>query len=137
MGHKRRINKSVEFKTNLEETYHKSRIMFAFINDELKYSLNDKRDHQKWLEEDYNIDKEEFETLIRGYIKDFTVVIYKSSSFLPLDYSELTKERIEKLIDLCRKTCKPGNYKFYTGVHIGNVGEIWKPIKSITDFDIK
>lgn len=141
MDNKRIINKTKVELSNEEieneKKYHKSRIMFAFVNNKLEFAIDDERDHQHWLSDVFSIDPTEFETLIRGYIKDFTILLYKSSSFLPLNDEEITVKLKNSLFNLASINSVEGVYTVYTGVKIGKIGEVWPPIKELYSFVVK
>lgn len=69
-----------------EKSYHKGRIAFAELpNGEVVVLTNDTRSHIEWLSEDYNITKEEFNSLCRGYIDESNVIMYKGVEFSAID----------------------------------------------------
>lgn len=121
-------------KNELDEMYakaaefHKSRIAFAiFNNGTYVITKNDEREHLVWLREDYGISDEEFETLIRGYIKPGKIMFYKSSSFLPIENEELLLKYIRNCIGITvLQNFKAGIYTVSNGLNIGKIGEEWK-----------
>lgn len=125
-------------KSELDEMYtkaaefHKSRIAFAILsNGEYVITKNDEREHIVWLREDYDISDEEFETLVRGYIKPGKIMFYKSSSFSPIKDERLLLKYIEEYIGITvLQNFKEGIYSVSNGVKIGKIGEEWEAYSS-------
>lgn len=114
--------------------YHCSRLAFAFKNDKPLINLHDDRDHRTYLREDFGIDDDEFETLIRGYIKPGKIVFYITShhsevEMVPLDYINATKL-------LAWENYGAGKYSIYNGVKVGEPGIEWPHIKTIGSTNI-
>ena len=66
---------------NNEQEYHKSRIAFMIINDEiifLEYSI---MSHREWYES-LSLKQENFKKIVRGYILENKAVFYKGEFFL-------------------------------------------------------
>lgn len=130
-----------------DDEFHLSRIMFAFLNPNdnpdggmLFFRKNDKRDHASWLHEDFKMNEEQFEKVARGYINVLDengwcrCIIYKGISHSPIEPTEAQLSAIAKLW----KTCFPGSpaLEIHTGVKIGQIGEIWLPIKYVATYDV-
>lgn len=114
---------------NKEELYHKSRIAFAELSQtKLVITEGDTRGHKQWLQEDYGVTDDKFEELVRGYIKDNRIVVYKGSDFRTANDEEvfdvLHKLRLvePKMVD---------TYEIYSGVLVGEVGREWEPALKI------
>ena len=109
-----------------EKKYHKSRIMFAIINDNLHLVDNDERSHKEWLEQDFGLNQNHFNDINRGCIKDSIIMVYKGQNFTSISENELSKIIImvaHKLeLDLTK-------YTVYNGVKVGAIGETWGAIK--------
>ena len=45
------------------------------------------RGHKQWLQEDYGISDEKFEQIVRGYIRNGKIALYKGKSFNKLMYT--------------------------------------------------
>ena len=107
--------------------FHKRRIAFAFVDGQCRFNdnLDDDRDHQHWVCEDYGLTKDEFENLIRGYMLPGKIVLYQSSHFLEVDLSKLSVEDLLILLHTYKKTYKEELATIYNGVKIGVVGEEW------------
>lgn len=106
--------------------FHKSRVMFAILEGELKHTVNDNRGHKEWLKEDYNLTDDEFEIVTRGYMKDGNIIFYKGSNFTYDSCVELDANIYSHKI---AEMYKIGEVDVYVGVKVGEIGEIWKPNK--------
>ena len=136
--------KEVELDKNEQENvtkFHKSRVAFAVIeNDngyELAMNLNDPREHRVYLKEDFGIDDELFETLIRGYIKPGKINFYVSSSFLQVERKKLTEQLIMDVLKVATDTYGDDDYLIGNGVIVGKPGEEWQPIEIIKKCNVK
>lgn len=120
-----------------EKEFHKSRVAFAILhNGTYVITKNDEREHLVWLSEDYGISNEEFETIIRGYIKPGKIMFYKSSNFTPIENEEILLDYIEKYIGITTlQNFGAGYYIVSNGVIKGNIGEEWKA--SSTPYTVK
>lgn len=108
--------------------FHKSRVAFAELPDGRVVTLqDDPREHRDWLREDYGINAEDFELLIRGYTKDNKVIFYKGMEFKPVN----DKQHIFEIVDILGEIAE--NKDIYDGVIIGAIGEEWKPMNKIYD----
>lgn len=109
--------------------FHKERVAFALIKDRFVFNNNpnDERDHQNWLCEDYQMSIEEFEHIIRGYMKPGIIILYHSSNFDCIDLSLFTVSNLQQILDEYRNFFKTEAVTVYNGVIIGMVGEIWPP----------
>jgi hypothetical protein len=107
--------------------FNKSRLSFAVI-DENTLAVNDadERDSRTFLKEDYNINDQTFETLIRGYIKRNYVVFYKTNKFSECGY---IPQYVLRLITKAavNKYGRGIRYKTYDGLKPGTFGEDWEP----------
>lgn len=112
------------------ENFHKSRIMFALINNKLEVSTNDARGHIDWLMEDFNISTEDFKDIPRGYIKDYKIQLYKGLAFGKILDKQVLDELIEKLAQYVTDKCDSGIYEVYNGVEVGKPGDVWKPLET-------
>lgn len=122
---------------NKEKEFHKSRVAFAILhNGTYVITKNDEREHLVWLSEDYGISNEEFETIIRGYIRPGKIMFYKSSDFTPIENEEILLDYIEKYIGITAlQNFGAGVYTVANGVIKGNIGEEWKA--SSTPYTVK
>ena len=104
-----------------EKSYHKGRIAFAELpNGEVVVLTNDTRSHIEWFSEDYNITKEEFNSLCRGYIDESNVIMYKGVEFSAIDDTDRVLKIANELCDLSF------GKNIYDGVIRGRVGEKWR-----------
>lgn len=129
------IKAKSEDSSNNVEKFHKERFMFAILKDgKLVYSINDKRGHKEWLNEEHNIASNDFETLTRGYAKDGDIVFYKGSDFT-YDTNVINEAYRYGATIAKMRSCETVNV--YVGVLIGEVGEIWKTDKLLYSINIE
>lgn len=118
------------------ETFHESRIMFAFPDKKLAVMTNDNRDHVRWLHEDYGITEEQFEQIDRGYLRKepetgrIMCLVYKGINHAS---TNVTNGMVEELKELAAKYWKDTVLRVWTGCKVGKPGEIWEPISFVTD----
>lgn len=110
------------------ELFHRSRILFAIINDKLVFTMFESRSHKDWLKETYNIDAKEFEGLVRGYMKDGEVFFYTTSEFKKIDLKHLGIDSLNHLLILSTVYMNARNPECFNGLYIGEQGTKWKPI---------
>ena len=116
------------------DAFHKSRLAFAYVNETLKFNrLNDGRDHQHWLLQDFGISAKDFEGIPRGYIRPGRIQFFQGSDFRVTDYSVF---KLDILLDKYQEFFGSGNIEVCNGVHIGKVGDVWKPIDIIGTYNI-
>lgn len=117
--------------------FHKSRIAFAFLEDgTMACNVNDEREHRVYLEEDFGVNEERFQTLVRGYIKPGRIVFYRTLKFSRID--EDIMPYIEHVGVLAVQTYGMGRYEVWNGVKVGKPGEEWEPqeVSCILDLDL-
>lgn len=115
--------------------FHKSRIAFAFLEDgTMACNVNDEREHRVYLEEDFGVDEERFQKLVRGYIKPGRIVFYKSSKFLMID--EDIMPYIEHVGVLAVQSFGHGRYEVWNGVTVGKPGDEWEPVEVLCTIDL-
>lgn len=122
-----------------EKEFHKGRIGFAFIDNNIQLLINDERDHIQWLREDFGIHTiKSFDKIVRGYIRENKIYIYKTTSFVPVDKSEITPEMINVLYNISRLVVQNASkvYYFYNGLEVGKIGEIWSPIETLLTVEV-
>lgn len=114
--------------------FHSSRVVWAIYNGRMYFALSEKG-HKKWLMDKLNISEETFETIKRGYIRRsqedwdvLNVVAYMGSKFEPVELTEAETTRLLWMADLIHE-CE--TIKLYSGVQIGDAGEVWKPLNLI------
>ena len=124
------------------ENFHRKRIAFCYVDNIIRFNVdrNDDRDHQHWITEDYNISRDEFESLIRGYISKDSIVVYRGTDFRCVLESDLEFLKLDlgKIVSNYKKFYNSSNnvLALYNGVKIGRVGYIWKPIDKICEVNI-
>ncbi len=110
----------------VDTTFHLSRVAFAELPDgKIVITVDDAREHRVWLRQDFNIDDDTFEKLVRGYIKADRVVFYKGSQFKPVDNDERILAIAQELGSLT------DGKNIFDGVKVGNIGEEWKTLNTI------
>lgn len=117
-------------------SFHKSRIAFAFLNDEqCVININDQREHRVYLQEEYNISTPEFEQLNRGYIKAGKIVFYKTSSFNKID--NISPTMLKSVLQIAKQYYGLGKYEIWNGLKIGKIGEEWNtPLEIVSVINI-
>lgn len=111
---------------NKENDFHKSRIAFAIINKDLHIIQNDPRGHKEWLLEEFGLDEQNFEKIVRGYIKEDKIVFYKGSDFTcDSEVCDIAYSYFYKLLSYTNSR----KVNIYAGVIRGEIGEEWKPQK--------
>lgn len=124
--------------SKLITNFHNGRVAFAFLEDgALACNIHDQREHRVYLKEDFGVSDEQFEKLVRGYIKPGRIVFYKSSHFAKVDEDVINY--IDTVGVLAVQSFGAGKYEIWNGVCIGNPGEEWKPmsIPHIVDLGLK
>lgn len=121
--------------------FHNSRVAFAIIGDKNNYQLainvHDPREHRVYLKEDFGIDDEKFETLMRGYIKEGKINFYITSYFEKIDFNEISEEMLSDLLNLAKKEFSPGVYTIGNGLVVGVPGgPEWPPREIIGKWEI-
>lgn len=110
------------------ERFHESRIAFALLNDgRCAINIKDKREHRIYLQEDFGIPFEEFENLIRGYIKPGRIVFYKTSGFHPID--NISEKILSIISEKALELFGSGKYEIWNGLKIDKFGKEWQPIQ--------
>lgn len=129
-----------EEQTNVTK-FHKSRIAFAVIEKDNDYvlamNINDPREHRVYLKEDFNVDDEMFETLVRGYIKPGKINIYVSSHFYKVPSERINDKLLNDLLEVALNEYGEGEYIIGNGVNVGKPGEEWPPIEIIKKSDLR
>lgn len=115
--------------------FNKSRIAFAFLEDgTMACNVNDEREHRVYLEEDFGVNEERFQKLIRGYIKPGRIVFYRTLDFLMIN--EDIMPYIEHLGVLAVQKYGAGRYEVWNGLIIGKPGEEWAPQEVLCTIDL-
>lgn len=109
-----------------EKEFHKSRIAFAILSNKIIYLVNSEMSHKEWLISSKFIEGNEFDEIVRGYIKYNNIYFYKG------DF--LTDKSLETTaLEYCFKIHKENNLKLpskiYCGLQKGQIGDEWKPQK--------
>lgn len=121
-----------------ESNFHKRRLTFAVLDNEVKYTIGDKRSHFDWLNQDFNVTEQQFGNIIRGYVYKEKIYFYRGFQFVAVDDAEITNEI---LLDIIQKanvfnTWEIKEYKVISGVIPGKIGEPWKPVKDIGTVEV-
>lgn len=115
------------------EEFHRKRYPFIWINGKLTFNdnMDDDRDHQHWVCEDYGISVEEFEKLPRGYILPGRIQLFIGSDFSKIPYDKIAIDDIMNIINRHMNLYPNDFCRVFNGVTVGKVGEIWPPIDEI------
>ena len=121
--------------------FHKSRIAFAIIFSENGYTLainkKDAREHRVYLKKDYNISDEEFETLIRGYIKPGKINFYMTSHFIKIPTNILNEDILNELFSIALNEYGDGEYIIGNGLLVEEPGKEWQPLEILDKYLIE
>ena len=118
---------TAEEKKGVDE-FHKSRVAFAILNDgRCAINVKDIREHKVYLQEDFWVSFEEFETLVRGFIKPGRIVFYKTLSFIPIE--NISEEILDIISGKAMEFFGAGKYEIWNGLKIGKLGEEWEPVE--------
>jgi hypothetical protein len=110
------------------EKFHTGRLAFAILNDgRCAINAKDPREHKVYLQEDFGISAEEFDTLIRGYIKTGRIVFYKTLDFIPVE--AISKEILDAVSEKALEFFGAGKYEIWNGLKVGKLGQEWPPIQ--------
>lgn len=128
-----------EENTNAND-FHRSRLAFGILDADGKQRIvynTDEREHYKWLKEDYNINTETFETMVRGYVMKDKIQFYTGSDFKDTEISHIDKNVFKELLTKAEEIFKSEHTRIFNGVNIGKVGEIWTPKYEVDLNDIE
>lgn len=116
--------------------FHKERLAFAIFGNVVVFNEDpsDDRDHLHWLAEDFRVDSEWFEELIRGYVSMGKIYLYRGTHFSGVPASAITSKHLNQLLSTHDNYFGRVDTDIYSGMVVGKVGEIWKPIKKIMSF---
>lgn len=118
---------SREEKAKVDE-FHMSRVAFAILKDgSCAINVKDVREHRVYLQEDYGVSFEEFENLVRGFIKFGRIVFYKTLSFTPIE--NIPEEVIKMVAEVALNFFGAGEYEIWNGLKISKLGEEWEPVQ--------
>lgn len=104
-----------------EQEFHNQRKAFAIFDDKLNWCPTG-LSHHEWLVDSGLFQESQFTDIVRGYV-DETGIYFYSGDFETNEYVEDMAKSWYSAID----TTKP----VYCGVHKGQIGDRWKPIKQI------
>lgn len=103
-----------------------NRVLFMIIDNEIKYLINSNMDHKEWYKS-LNLDIEEFDNIVRGFVLDNKIVFYKGF----FKYDKETIKIAELYYPSIRKYLNNPTLEVYCGVYPGKQGEKWEPIVRI------
>lgn len=123
----------------IEQKFHKKRLTFAILDEHCKFISNDTRSHFEWLNEVYGVTIEDFENIIRGYVLEDGIYLYKGFQFNEIDDSELESNILMEIVQQANiyNKWQYKEYKVHSGMVQGTVGEVWKPKKEMCTIKIK
>lgn len=112
-----------------DNRFHKSRVAFVEVEGKTKFLKNSDMSHKEWVDKEFGITDEEFEKMVRGYIKDGEIYLYVGKGFRTTP--ELESRVRELTVEICKETNMERPKAVYCGMNVGKVGEVWTPIKRI------
>lgn len=118
-------------------SFHKNRIVWAIVDSNIQISFTDKS-HYEWFRQ-LGVEEHKFDYIPRGYIlnigdsenKEFNIVSYIGSEFKPTFIDSRYINTLKLFIELYSGYNK---INWYSGLRVGNVGEIWKPIHKACEY---
>lgn len=115
------------------EAFHRKRYAFAWINGKITFNdnINDDRDHQHWLCEDYSLSVEDWEKTPRGYMLPDRIQLFIGSKFEQLNTNKISMGDFNTLLKVHGKRYNTLSVTVYNGVKIGKIGEVWEPIEKL------
>lgn len=105
-----------------EKEFHKQRLAFAIINNEI-HTSSAGLSHKEWLIGENLISENEFDDIIRGFIDETGIYFYQG------DFEQ--NEDVQKAARKYGPILAP-NSPIYCGMHKGEIGERWTPIIHLT-----
>lgn len=103
-----------------DRKFHKSRIAFMIINDEILFLEDSDMSHKEWATK-LGVEIETFKQIVRGYYKDNQIIFYKGNFI----YDDQTKMIAYNYIDKIKEYCGLESVDVYLGIKVGEPGEIW------------
>ena len=111
---------------NREVTFHKSRLAFMIIDDEIMYLENSGMSHIEWYRS-LGLDENRFNDIVRGYYKNGRLIFYKGDFM----YDDETIECAKKYARIIKEKVNDNNLEVWVGVEKGEIGTEWNPIIKI------
>jgi len=116
-------NKDEEIK---EAEFHKKRIAFMIINDDIMFLQNSPMTHFEWaksIEDKVKIDLSNFDKITRGYYLNNEIFFYQGN----FDANDQVISDAKKYTKIICNKFNLNNPSVYAGMEIGEVGTRWKP----------
>lgn len=111
-----------------EKEYHRSRVAFAICDDSVLYLFNSDLGHKEWLVDGGILTEVEFDTTVRGFVKDNEFYFYVGDFKTDLKVEKEAKKYIK---DICSALFLEIPKHVYCGMNKGKVGELWTPTKKV------
>lgn len=130
--------------TEAVSNFHRSRLAFAFRIDisvperpliQMLVNTRDEREHRIYLQEDHGVGLEEFETMVRGYIKPGRIRFFRGTGFTPVKEEEIDL-LLDNVIKLTLQEFGSGTYEVGNGVKIGKLGDEWPALSVYKTIEI-
>ncbi len=112
-------NKEEEIK---EAEFHKKRIAFLIVNNEILFLQNSPMTHYEWAKS-INIDVSNFDEITRGYALNNEIFFYHGN----FDVNEKVIEDAKIYTKIICEKFNLKNPSVYAGMEIGEIGTRWKP----------
>lgn len=109
--------------------FHKKRIAFMIINNEILFLENSEMSHYEWYTS-LNLKKQDFKNIVRGYLIDSRAVFYKDDFICDDEVIKKAKEYGE----IIKKKYKLKKLKVSAGLNKGEIGEIWSSIMKVEEW---
>ena len=115
-----------------EKEFHKSRIAFMIINQEVIFLENSPMSHIEWYTS-LGLPIEKFDNIVRGYTKDNKIIYYKGDFLYDEEVLDVAKNTSYKIMEYIGNF----NLKVFAGVTKGEIGAEWDPTIEISSVNLK
>ena len=122
-------NLKCENRTEIQRDFHRNRIAFIIVNNEVYYIENEDKSHFEFAQQ-LGITKQQFDNICRGFFYKDYIVFYKGH-FIYDD--EMIKEAL-LAVEKIKNHVGVSEVKVYCGQKVGGPNEIWPPDKFIGKF---
>ena len=108
--------------------FHKRRIAFMIIDDEVNLLRNSEMSHYEWAKT-LEISEEKFNLITRGYVFENRIVFYKGN----FDFDEQVILEANKYAEEIKNACNLTTCSVYVGLIVGEKGTIYPPKRHLFD----
>ena len=109
--------------------FHKKRIAFMIINNEILFLENSEMSHYEWYTS-LNLNKEDFKNIVRGYIMNSRAVFYKDK----FSYDDDVIKKAKEYGKIIKQKYKIKKLRVSVGLKEGKIGDVWSSIRNIEEW---